>query len=54
VLEIGVNSFYVFGYSNRIFPPYNGDYNYWIYSLSGNGVPINADLYAGKTSEDEN
>jgi hypothetical protein len=53
VLEIGVNNFYVFGYSNRIFPPYNGDYNFWIYSLSGNGVPINADLYAGKTSEDE-
>ncbi|MDZ7650086.1 MAG: hypothetical protein U5K54_24820 [Cytophagales bacterium] len=53
VLEIGINNFYVFGYSNRIFPPYNGDYNYWIYSLSGNGVPSNADLYAGKTSEDE-
>ncbi|NJO92871.1 MAG: hypothetical protein HC831_30805, partial [Chloroflexia bacterium] len=53
VLEIGANNFYVFGYSNRIDPPRNGDYNYWIYSLGGDGKPTNADLYAGKTSEDE-
>jgi hypothetical protein len=37
----------------RYIHQYNGDYNYWYYSLSGDGVPINADLYAGKTSEDE-
>lgn len=53
VFEIGINNFYVFGYSNRIDPPRNGDYNYWIYSLGGDGKPTNADLYAGKTSEDE-
>lgn len=53
VVEVGTNNFYVFGFSNRINPPYNGDYNFWIYFLSGNGVPINADLYTGKTSEDE-
>lgn len=53
VLEIGTNNFYVFGYSNRIYPPYNGDYNFWVYSLSGNGIPINADLYIGKSSENE-
>lgn len=53
VLEIGTNSFYVFGYSNRVYPPYNGDYNFWVYSLSGNGIPINADLYIGNSSENE-
>jgi hypothetical protein len=53
VIEVGINSFYVFGYANRTFQQYTGDYNYWGYSLSGLGNIVNADLYAGKTSEDE-
>jgi hypothetical protein len=55
VLELtpGANSFYVFGYSNQPYQQYTGDFNYWYYSLSGDGVPSDGPFYAGKTSEDE-
>jgi len=53
VVEIDPAIYYVFGYSNRIIQNYNGDYNFWYYSVSGDGQAKLNNNYFGKTSENE-
>jgi hypothetical protein len=53
IIEFDFNTYYVFGYSNRIIQNYNGDYNYWYFALSGDGTPKLSENYLGKNSEDE-
>lgn len=51
-IEISSDTIYFFGYSNTITGTYTGDYNYWYYSLSGDGGTLDAN-YFGKPTEDE-
>jgi hypothetical protein len=53
VVELDPSTVYVFGYSNRIIQTFNGDYNFWYYALSGDGIPKLGENYFGKTSENE-
>jgi hypothetical protein len=53
IIEFDFNTYYVFGYSNRIIQNYNGDYNYWYFALSGDGKIKLSENYLGKNSEDE-
>jgi hypothetical protein len=53
IVEIDFDTYYVFGYSNRIFQQFNGDYNFWYFALSGDGKTKTGENYFGKTSENE-
>ena len=53
IIEVDFDTYYVFGYSNRLIQNYNGDYNYWYFALSGDGKAKTGEGYVGKNSEDE-
>jgi len=51
VIQISLNEFYVFAYSNTI-EGGGGDYNYWIFKLGPTGVPTNR-LFKGSSTTDD-
>lgn len=53
IIEVDFDTYYVFGYSNRVIQNYNGDFNYWYFALSGDGKIKLGENYLGKSSEDE-